>query len=147
MTEENTFVSKKNTGKGWRVKISPPSSPVSGQEFDVLCGCDGKYNCLKFKRKEFRGKLAIAITCNFVNKHTSEEARVEEISGVAFIYNQEFFHELTQKTGIELENIVYYRDETHYFVMTAKKRSLLSTGVIKQVNHYFFYVTDPITRL
>lgn len=119
-------------GKGWRAKISPTSSTLNSQEFDVIVGCDGKYNCLKFKRKEFRGKLAIAITCNFVNKQTSEEARVEEISGVAFIYNQDFFHELTQKTGIELENIVYYRDETHYFVMTAKKRSLLSTGVIKQ---------------
>ncbi|XP_066917759.1 F-actin-monooxygenase mical1-like isoform X2 [Clytia hemisphaerica] len=119
-------------GKGWRAKISPSSSPISGQEFDAICGCDGKYNCLKFKRKEFRGKLAIAITCNFVNKQTSEEARVEEISGVAFIYNQDFFHELKQKTGIELENIVYYRDETHYFVMTAKKKSLLATGVIKQ---------------
>jgi len=88
---------------------------------------------LKFKRKEFRGKLAIAITCNFKNKQTSEEAGVEEISGVAFIYNQEFFHELRKKTGIELENILYYRDETHYFVMTAKKKSLITTGVIKQV--------------
>jgi len=103
------------------------------QEFDVITGCDGKYNCLKFKRKEFRGKLAIAITCNFKNKQTSEEAGVEEISGVAFIYNQEFFHELRKKTGIELENILYYRDETHYFVMTAKKKSLITTGVIKQV--------------
>ena len=102
-------------------------------EYDAIVACDGKYNSLKFKRKEFRGKLAIAITCNFVNKQTSEEARVEEISGVAFIYNQEFFQELKDKTGIELENIVYYKDETHYFVMTAKKRSLLNNKVIKQV--------------
>lgn len=35
--------------------------------------------------------------------------------------------------GIDLENIVYYKDETHYFVMTAKKKSLLKKGVIKQV--------------
>ncbi|CDQ76831.1 unnamed protein product [Oncorhynchus mykiss] len=32
--------------------------------------------------------------------------------------------------GIDLENIVYYRDNTHYFVMTAKKQSLLDKGVI-----------------
>ena len=32
--------------------------------------------------------------------------------------------------GIALENIVYYKDETHYFVMTAKKQSLLDKGVI-----------------
>lgn len=36
-------------------------------------------------------------------------------------------------TGIDLENIVYYKDDTHYFVMTAKKKSLLKNGVIKQV--------------
>lgn len=29
-----------------------------------------------------------------------------------------------------MENIVYYKDETHYFVMTAKKHSLLDKGVI-----------------
>ncbi|XP_051515464.1 F-actin-monooxygenase mical1-like isoform X2 [Myxocyprinus asiaticus] len=34
--------------------------------------------------------------------------------------------------GIDLENIVYYKDDTHYFVMTAKKASLLKKGVIKQ---------------
>lgn len=119
-------------GTGWRANFKPESSPLNSMEFDAIVGCDGKNNALEFKRKEFRGKLAIAITCNFVNKQTSEEARVEEISGVAFIYNQEFFHQLFEQTGIELENIVYYKDETHYFVMTAKKQSLLSKGVIKQ---------------
>lgn len=86
-----------------------------------------------FKRKEFRGRLAIAITANFVNKKTEAEARVEEISGVAFIFNQKFFRELNCATGIDLENIVYYKDETHYFVMTAKKHSLLNKGVIIKV--------------
>lgn len=28
---------------------------------------------------------------------------------------------------------MYYKDDTHYFVMTAKKKSLLKKGVIKQV--------------
>lgn len=35
--------------------------------------------------------------------------------------------------GIDLENIVYYKDSTHYFVMTAKKQSLLEKGVIIDV--------------
>jgi len=35
--------------------------------------------------------------------------------------------------GIDLENIVYYKDDTHYFVMTAKKQSLLKKGVILEV--------------
>lgn len=35
--------------------------------------------------------------------------------------------------GIDLENIVYYKDDTHYFVMTAKKQCLLRLGVLRQV--------------
>nr|XP_027209346.1 protein-methionine sulfoxide oxidase mical3a-like [Penaeus vannamei] len=116
---------------GWRARLSPADHPANQYEFDVLIGADGKRNTLHgFKRKEFRGKLAIAITANFINKRTELEARVQEISGVAFIFNQKFFKELYAATGIDLENIVYYKDETHYFVMTAKKQSLIEKGVI-----------------
>ena len=116
---------------GWRARVSPPDHPVSQYEFDVMIGADGKRNTLTgFKRKEFRGKLAIAITANFINKHSQAEEMVEEISGVAFIFNQKFFNDLSEELGIELENIVYYKDETHYFVMTAKKQSLLNKGVL-----------------
>jgi len=38
-------------------------------------------------------------------------------------------------SGVDLENIVYYKDDTHYFVMTAKKTSLIKKGVIKQVRY------------
>ncbi|XP_054862726.1 protein-methionine sulfoxide oxidase mical3b isoform X4 [Amphiprion ocellaris] len=118
---------------GWRMEVSPKSHPVSQLEFDVIIGADGRRNTLPgFRRKEFRGKLAIAITANFKNRNTTAEAKVEEISGVAFIFNQRFFQELRQETGIDLENIVYYKDDTHYFVMTAKKQSLLDKGVILQ---------------
>ncbi|XP_049578796.1 F-actin-monooxygenase mical2b isoform X4 [Syngnathus scovelli] len=119
----------------WRADIQPSNHPVSDMDFDVVIGADGRKNTLDgFRRKEFRGKLAIAITANFVNRNTTAEAKVEEISGVAFIFNQKFFLELKEETGIDLENIVYYRDNTHYFVMTAKKQSLLDKGVI--INDY-----------
>lgn len=55
------------------------------------------------------------------------------IAGVAFIFNQKFFKDLYADTRIDLENIVYYKDDTHYFVMTAKKHSLIDKGVILQV--------------
>lgn len=58
---------------------------------------------------------------------------MQEISGVAYIFNQSFFKEMLQSTGIDLENVVYYKDDTHYFVMCAKKQSLLQKGVIKEV--------------
>ncbi|KAK5873990.1 hypothetical protein PBY51_018981 [Eleginops maclovinus] len=122
-------------GIGWRAAIRPADHPVANFEFDVVVGADGRRNTLEgFKRKEFRGKLAIAITANFINRNTTAEAKVEEISGVAFIFNQKFFLDLKEETGIDLENIVYYRDNTHYFVMTAKKQSLLDKGVV--INDY-----------
>ena len=58
---------------------------------------------------------------------------MEEISGVASIYKQHFFKQLRNTTGIDLENIVYYKDETHYFVMTARAKSLYERGVL--LNH------------
>ncbi|XP_073400200.1 F-actin-monooxygenase MICAL3 isoform X9 [Dendrobates tinctorius] len=124
---------QENERIGWRAKVHPKGHPISEYDFDVIIGADGRRNTLAgFRRKEFRGKLAIAITANFINRNTTAEAKVEEISGVAFIFNQKFFQELREATGIDLENIVYYKDDTHYFVMTAKKQSLLEKGVILQ---------------
>ncbi|NXP09043.1 MICA2 monooxygenase, partial [Thinocorus orbignyianus] len=126
---------QENQKIGWRAEFLPVDHPLSEYEFDVIIGADGRRNTLEgFRRKEFRGKLAIAITANFINRNTTAEAKVEEISGVAFIFNQKFFQDLKEETGIDLENIVYYKDNTHYFVMTAKKQSLLDKGVI--INDY-----------
>ncbi|XP_048463758.1 protein-methionine sulfoxide oxidase mical3a [Rhincodon typus] len=162
-----------NPNAGWRAEINPPTSKVTQFEFDAVIGADGRRNTLEgFRRKEFRGKLAIAITANFINRHTREEAQAQEISGVAFIFNQKFFQDLREATGVDLENIVYYKDDTHYFVMTAKKQSLLEKGVILQVEsvtisrtqeesiyrllpqttpsniskNYNLYSIDPVTR-
>ncbi|XP_010613562.1 F-actin-monooxygenase MICAL2 isoform X5 [Fukomys damarensis] len=122
---------QENQKIGWRAEFLPTDHALSEFEFDVIIGADGRRNTLEgFRRKEFRGKLAIAITANFINRNTTAEAKVEEISGVAFIFNQKFFQDLKEETGIDLENIVYYKDCTHYFVMTAKKQSLLDKGVI-----------------
>merc|ERR1712156_946542 len=69
---------------------------------------------------------------NFANKHTPEEAEVRQISGIAKHFHQGFFKDMSQEIGIDLENIVYYRGDTHYFVMTALKNCLLKRGVIKE---------------
>ncbi|XP_031146423.1 F-actin-monooxygenase mical1 isoform X2 [Sander lucioperca] len=118
---------------GWMAKLQPGSHPAATFQFDVFISAGGgRFVPDGFKHKELRGKLAIGITTNFINRHTAAEAQVAEISGVARIYNQKFFQELLTETDIDLENIVYYKDDTHYFVMTAKKKSLLKKGVIKQ---------------
>ncbi|KAE9551592.1 hypothetical protein FO519_005199 [Halicephalobus sp. NKZ332] len=119
--------------QGWRATFEPHSHLLSEFEFDVLIGADGKRNTLSgFPRQVVRGKLAIGITANFVNNKSAAEEKVQEISGVAYIFNQAFFKDMLAETGVDLENIVYYKDETHYFVMCAKKQSLISKGVIKR---------------
>ncbi|XP_020560558.1 F-actin-monooxygenase mical1 isoform X3 [Oryzias latipes] len=118
---------------GWMAKLQPESHPAAAFQFDVFISAGGgRFVPNGFKRKELRGKLAIGITANFINRNTAAEVKVPEISGVARIYNQKFFKDLLTQTGIDLENIVYYKDDTHYFVMTAKRKSLLEKGVIKQ---------------
>lgn len=105
---------------------------LHGYEWDIIIGADGRRNTLSkyFPRKEFRGRLAIAITANFINRQTPAESAVPEISGLSFIYNQDMFQALAYDENINLENICYYKDDTHYFVMTAKKKSLLERGVL-----------------
>jgi len=128
------LVEPKNANSGWTVTVSPSSSVVSSQIYNILVAADGKQHSVPgFHSKEFRAKLALAITVNFVNHNTKQESSVPEISGVSYVYNQQFFDTLAEKHGIDLENIVYYKDETHYFVMTAKKRSLLKKKVLKMV--------------
>ncbi|XP_012506649.1 PREDICTED: protein-methionine sulfoxide oxidase MICAL1 [Propithecus coquereli] len=121
-------------GSGWHAQLQPnPPTQLANYEFDVLISAaGGKFVPEGFKVREMRGKLAIGITVNFVNRRTVEETQVPEISGVARIYNQSFFQSLLKATGIDLENIVYYKDDTHYFVMTAKKQCLLRLGVLRQ---------------
>ena len=94
----------------WRLALKPSDHPLSTRGVDVLIGAEGKHVTIPgFRRKEFRGKLAIAITANFKNMRTTAEAIVDEISGVAFVYKQDFFNNLYDEFGIALENIVYYK--------------------------------------
>ena len=111
----------------WRISVKPENHPVGTEGIDVLIGAEGKHVTIPgfrwgklfsinyqdllhlLRRKEFRGKLAIAITANFTNKRTTAEAIVDEISGVAFVYKQDFFNTLYEEFGIALENIVYYK--------------------------------------
>ncbi|KAJ7332909.1 hypothetical protein JRQ81_015089 [Phrynocephalus forsythii] len=113
---------------GWRAAVHPSNSPLSRYEFDVLISAGGgRFVPEGFKRKETRGKLAIGITTNFINNHSRAEVeQVQPVSLIALISPPNIPDHLC----IDLENIVYYKDDTHYFVMTAKKLSLLKKGVI-----------------
>jgi len=116
-------------------KKEAKTPPEEDLLYNVLIGADGENshvgNLTGFERKIFQGAEAIGITANFVNGKTKAETEIDEF-GVLAVYNQGYFNELKNNHSIELENLVYYRGETHYFVMTAKRTSLLEVGVCKQ---------------
>ena len=88
-----------------------------------------------FQRKVFRGQTTLGITANFRNKNEQADAEIEEIGGLFRVFNPQFFNHL-KGAGIDLENFVYKKNDTHYFVMTAKKGSLLQKKVLRQVRHW-----------
>jgi F-actin monooxygenase len=115
-----------NTNNGWSIQTTSTSKEISNYlnktKFTCIIGADGRRNTLPgFKRLEMRGRLALGITANFVNARTQLDAQLDEKGGVASVFAQKFFNDLYAETGVDLENIVYYKDDTHYFVMTAKK--------------------------
>ncbi len=118
-------------GLGWTPQIEPETNLG---EFDVVIVASGKklaWDLAAFERRSLDAKLCIAVTANFVNGRSHDESVVQQISGVSRQYDQDFFKAMKNSTGIDLENIIYYRGETHYFVMTATRASLISKGVIK----------------
>ena len=92
------------------------------------------------------GSLAIGITLNLVYHGTKEEAAIPEVSGLAYHFKPEFFKGLFQKSGVLLENFVYYKGETHYFVMTAVKSSLLKRGALLMVGIVVCYCATKNTN-
>ncbi|KAI6653684.1 Protein-methionine sulfoxide oxidase MICAL3-like [Oopsacas minuta] len=128
---------------GWGVQCEPRLSDANFRTYDVILTADGKKYTLDFKKKEFRAKLAIGISFNFVNMNTPKENEVSEISGISYTYHQDWFKKLSKEHGIDLENIVYYKDETHYYVMTAKRQSLIKKGVLRKDYSDAIRLTDP----
>ena len=119
---------------GWKVTVSPASSPVTSVNYDIILAASGKVHCLPgFHSKEYRPNLALAIAVNFVKHSSKTETIIPEFGELSLIGRLQMFREMSKDLNINLENLVYFKDETHFFVMTAKKQSLLKRGVLREV--------------
>ena len=99
----------------------------------IFCatGCNIPEGLGSFSKKKPEFKMAIAVTANF-KRGLDNEKKVEEIPGLARQNKMEYFKELEERYNVGLENIVYFKDMTNYFVMTVKKDSLLKNGILKE---------------
>lgn len=88
---------------------------------------------LEAKTIGLRGKgSAIGVVANFVNNRDVSQQALRQFSW-ARQFNTPLFAEIEDKTGVNLENIVYYKGPAqHYVVMTPTKRSLLALGVLRE---------------
>ena len=120
-----------DSGKRWTATVNPNSHQVTQFEFTMIVIASGRKVAIEgFDRRSLDAKLSIAVTANFVFSGTPEEAAVRQISGISKQFHQDFFKGMENDQGIALENLVYYRGDTHYFVMTALKKCLIEKGVI-----------------
>jgi len=128
-TGRSIILAKKGEDGIYVVETNPT---VSLPVFNLLVAADGEQSRVAkefgFARKEFSGSLCLGITFNFVNNQTPDEVQLREF-GISKQFQQHFFRELYNDYGIDLENLVYYRGETHYFVMTAKRECLVHRKV------------------
>jgi hypothetical protein len=110
-------------------------SVLANYDFNVLIGADGEHSHVAaytgFKKRLQSYPLAIGVTANFMNDATESQAKAEEIN-VARQFQPAFFQKIKASMGIELENLVYYKDDTHYIVCTVTKQSLIALGVLKE---------------
>eukprot|EP00927_Polykrikos_kofoidii_P008107 TRINITY_DN13357_c0_g1_i1.p1 TRINITY_DN13357_c0_g1~~TRINITY_DN13357_c0_g1_i1.p1 ORF type:complete len:933 (+),score=117.58 TRINITY_DN13357_c0_g1_i1:99-2897(+) len=83
-----------------------------------------------------RAEDAIGLVCNFAPFGGDSGSGAAERALQSFSMARQFFGPLFQtmseKTGAELENIVYTKGcKSHYFVMTPTRRCLVNTGVVR----------------
>jgi len=125
----------------WSVRLrrdgsdSPSRRQMLCVPCDALIGSDGE-NSKVAKLAGFNAKMvqfsnAIGMTFNFKHDKTNvDEIRLKEFSRTGYFFRS-WFEEVSKETGVQLENFVYYKDETHYFVMAAKPAQLIQAGILK----------------
>lgn len=129
------IIEPKEKSMFWNILLESKKKEELVLEANVLIGADGADSCVGkrvgLECKVFQGAEAIGITANLENRKTPEENQLNEF-GLMSIYDRPFFESLKQQFDLDLENLVYYREENHYIVTTAKRDCLIRKQVIRE---------------
>ncbi|GAB6020606.1 hypothetical protein CHUAL_003283 [Chamberlinius hualienensis] len=126
---------------GWRAKFTPNEINLENFEYDVLVDATGRRNSVydidsppKNRSLDGRkvGKKMIAIAASFVNSGQMSE-RYPQVNSVNWAKNENInYASSLEKRGFNVETIVYFRRETHYFIFTLKVNELLKKKIIHE---------------
>ncbi|KAI9105830.1 hypothetical protein DFS34DRAFT_589111 [Phlyctochytrium arcticum] len=137
---EMTDIKSDPTTPFWTPIFSPTTTTLPhlpSPSFNILILATGEKSPLpthfNFSRTEFRAGCATGITANFAPTSAPPPAHSESMQGGLVSYlNVPFFNKL-KAAGLELENFAnYHTDESQYLVMTPKRQTLLSQGVVRE---------------
>eukprot|EP00928_Gymnodinium_smaydae_P087030 TRINITY_DN7138_c0_g1_i4.p1 TRINITY_DN7138_c0_g1~~TRINITY_DN7138_c0_g1_i4.p1 ORF type:complete len:831 (-),score=135.47 TRINITY_DN7138_c0_g1_i4:342-2834(-) len=118
-----------------------PRGPSACCAVDVIVGADGlqgraKYNA-GIKTIEtgcVQAGGAIGLVVNFTNRASARERALRSFN-FARQFKEQLFANLFERTGVDLENIVYTKGaRSHYLVMTPSLRCLMNLGVVVDAN-------------
>ncbi|KAL3659028.1 hypothetical protein V7S43_015915 [Phytophthora oleae] len=122
----------KDSGNPFYSVQTEPQIPVA--EYTAVLGATGTNDLIAEKsgitRFVFSRNESLGIVCYFPNLETADEIKTKEFS-----WTTQLKHPMLNKLrdfDIDLENIVYFRGEMHYLVMTPKRQNLLFHGVVKE---------------
>jgi hypothetical protein len=123
-----------NNFNGWRTILEPRAHRVSNYDFDVIVLADGRHEILPgFQFSQTHLEPSLCISASFVNHYSDEETDAREISSFEPGFDIDLLVKLYEETGISLKNVVYSKNDTHYFILEATKDSLLGRGVVVKV--------------
>ncbi|RQM22348.1 hypothetical protein B5M09_008858 [Aphanomyces astaci] len=131
--DQTSFEAIDEDGDGYVIRTNPPL-PDPCRRVSALVGAGGNRDTIghlvDIGRKSFSPSPAVGAVVIFPNRRTKAEVTLRQFSW-AKQYNQDMFAALKADLGVDVENVVYYRDEVHYVVMTPKKASLIDAGVLE----------------
>jgi len=119
--------------QGWHARLEPEDHEARHFSFDVVVGASGTNFCLEgFNRGRNEGPETLTVTASFKNEGRPEESFMSDLPRMDRKVHGQFFKDLEMELKFEIENLTYYRDETHFFQFEVKPEVLLRKGILKE---------------
>lgn len=126
------FLGVQEAEEGWRVQTDSRYQRIT---IDILVAADGERGRVVTEtgstKTVFQAGAAIGVTANFVRDKLCPLERRGKETNVASHFARESFARLAASSGLQCENLVYFKDDTHYFVFCPRKAGLLEQGILK----------------